>query len=325
MPEVEVVPIEYLSHNGKTSVKATVWQPAPNGNAQTGPIRGIIQIVHGMSEHRARYDAFARYLANAGYIVCANDHVGHGESVSSLDELGKLPVRGGKELLIEDVHALRRIMSERCPGEVPYVLLGHSMGSFISYAYAARYGTGLCGLVLSGTARMPRVVAWSGRTLARTIAAARGEDYVSNVLHAMGVGAYNKKIDHARTEFDWLSTDPAVVDAYRNDELCGARFSSGGYATLTDLLYEIGSPACARRIPAHLPVLLVAGQQDPVGDFGKGVQRARDLLVRAGADDVTMTLYEGMRHEILNEPDRLRVWADVLGWIDNRCLGRCTE
>lgn len=317
---VSVRSIDFLSSDGVTRIHGAIWEPPASCALATGEgPRGIVQLVHGMSEHIGRYDDFARYLAAQGFVVCGHDHIGHGRSAAAAEDLGHIPLAAGKEALIEDVHKLRLIASAQFASECPYVVFGHSMGSFVAYAYLARHSEGLAGAVLSGTGRLPAALSRAGNILARAICSVRGERYVSRALHSMGAGAYAKRVAGAQTEFDWLSTDPAVVAAYIADPLCGAPFSAAGYAALTDLTHEIATSACARRIPNELPVLFVSGESDPVGDFGAGVRRACALLRAAGASSVDMTLYAGMRHEILNEPDHGRVYADALVWIDQAC------
>ena len=308
--------VGFKSHDGKTQIKGLIWCPerVKAGGCATSPV-GIVQIVHGMSEHVGRYDDFARFLAAQGYVVCAHDHVGHGKSVSDPKEWGCLPVEGGKDILIDDVHELRKTVAARYARQTPYFLFGHSMGSFVTRAYLARHAEGLAGAVLCGTGNQSRALSKAGNLLARRIAASKGEDTRSDRLDGMGAGAFSKQIENPRTPFDWLSTDPAVVDAYIEDEMCGAMFSVGGYATLTDLTGEVVSPSCAAKVPKGLPVLFVSGAEDPVGACGKGVQAAADLLRHAGVSDVEVKLYEGMRHEILNEPEHAQVYGDVLDWI----------
>ena len=264
---VAVAPIGFLSHDGTSTIKGLVWEPERTRGSRRVAPRGVIQIVHGMVEHVGRYDEFARFLVEQGFVVCAADHIGHGKSVASADELGCLPV-DGKETLI------------------------------------------------CGTGQQPLVLSKAGNALARFLAKTKGADYRSKLLDGMGVGAFAKQIENPRTPHDWVCTDPAVVDAYIADELCGAMFSVGGYATLTDLTGEVVSPSCAAKVPKGLPVLFVAGAEDPVGACGKGVRAAANLLRRAGVQDVEVKLYEGMRHEILNEPGRAQVYTEVVGWIE---------
>ncbi len=305
--------IGYRSSDGKTQIRALTWEPEKNPGIAPA---GIVQIVHGMSEHVERYDEFARYLVSRGYIVCANDHIGHGESVADPSEWGCLPSVGGKEVLINDVHELRKTVASRYARQTPYIMFGHSMGSFIVRAYLARFAEGLAAAVICGTGQQPLLLSKFGNLVARRIAASKGDAYNSTFLDGPGAGSFAKKIDNPRTEFDWISTDDAVVDAYIADESCGVMFSAGGYATLTDLTGEVVTAAAAGAVPADLPLLFIAGALDPVGDMGKGVERAVEQYRRAGVETVDLKLYEGMRHEILNEPGRAEVYADVADWID---------
>ena len=320
-------PIGFKSHDGKTQVKGLIWSAGRTGAAmgfsasassrgKLATPRGIVQIVHGMSEHIGRYDDFARFLVAQGYVVCAHDHIGHGKSVGASEERGHLPLEGGADVLVEDVHELRRTVASRYSRQVPYYLFGHSMGSFVTRVYLSRHAEGLAGAVICGTGNQSRALSRAGNFLARRIAASKGETVRSAKLDSLGAGGFAKAIPNARTPLDWLSTDPAVVDAYIADEMCGAMFSAGGYATLTSLTYEAASPSCAEKVPYDLPLLFIAGSDDPVGDGGRGVRAAADLARRAGSADVEVKLYEGMRHEILNEPGHARVYDDVLTWLE---------
>ncbi len=318
------VPFSYVSHDGKSRVNAKLWTSDEFGSPeQPGPEtpKAVIQIVHGMAEYIDRYDDLAAYLVNRGFVVCAEDHIGHGKTAAGPHEFGHMPVKGGKDILLADVHALRCKVAE-CFPSVPYVLYGHSMGSFIARCYIARYGEGLAACVLSGTGNVAEGLSKLGRTLARGIAAVRGETYRSKLIDGMGAGAYGKQIEGARTELDWLSTDDAVVDAYIADPLCGFMFTVGGYSTLLDLTAECVTPACAAKVPKELPLLLVAGDGDPVGDMGKGVQAAAQLYRDAGVDSVECKLYEGMRHEIHNEIGHEGVYDDVASWIESKIANK---
>ncbi len=315
----------FLSHDGISQIKGLVWTPDRAGASRGSTPRGIVQIIHGMAEHIGRYDDFARFLASRGFVVCANDHIGHGKSAASLDALGCLPSEGGADVLIEDVHELRKTVAARYARQTPYIMFGHSMGSFILRAYLARHAEGLSGAIICGTGQQPLVLSKMGHMFARRIAASKGDNYKSTFLDGLGAGSFSKKIENARTPFDWISTDPKVVDAYIADEMCGVMFSAGGYATLTDLTSEIVTAACAEQVPHDLPVLFIAGALDPVGAFGKGVRAAADQMIRAGVKQVDVTIYEGMRHEILNEPDHRRVYADVATWIEEHACNQATS
>lgn len=308
----------FPSRDGRTRIHALVWEPVPS-SLHGGCPRGVVQIVHGMCEHVGRYDGFARFLAARGFAVCGEDHLGHGGSAADPRAFGDLPPREGKDILISDVDALRRLAQQRFGAEVPFFLFGHSMGSFIVRAYLARpLAAGLAGAVICGTGQQPRALSAAGNLLARAIGRARGTGHRSAFIDGLGAGAYGKRIPNARTPFDWLSTDPAVVDAYLSDERCGFMFTVGGYAALTDLTGEIADPACVARVPRDLPLLFIAGAEDPVGDDGKGVDAAVAALRAAGVERIDEILYPGMRHEVLNEPGRAQVMNDVAAWIEAR-------
>ena len=315
--DVRTSKVGFLSHDGTSTIRGVVWEPARRAHADGASLcpRGVVQIVHGMAEHVERYDAFARYLVERGFIVCGEDHIGHGHSVADESRLGCLPP-DGKEIMIEDVHELRTIVMARYAKTTPYFIFGHSMGSFITRAYLARHGQGVTGAVICGTGQQPLLVSRAGNWLARFLCRRKGPDYRSAFLDNLGVGAYAKQIKDARTSVDWICTDPVVVDAYIADPLCGAMFSVGGYATLTDLTGEVATRECAERVPKDLPVLLVAGEEDPVGSCGTGVRKVFDQFKAAGIADVQLKLYPGMRHEILNESGHAEVFEDVETWME---------
>ncbi|GHT79788.1 alpha/beta hydrolase [Actinomycetota bacterium] len=344
--------LNYLSHDGRTQIYALLWEPEADVDAgtdagagvgaevetedSTGVVtgagtddsaaakkdaaelpspKGIIQIAHGMAEHIHRYRDFAGFLVQNGFIVTANDHIGHGKSVSSPDDWGNIPLANGKEIFIEDVHQLRNLVSAHYPA-TPYFLFGHSMGSFIVRAYCARYATGLAGVIVCGTGQLAPLLSKAGNLLAHLMARFKGEAHKSKLLEDMGVGAYAKAIANPRTKLDWLSVDQQNVDDYIADPACGFRFSTGGDAALTSLTSEIVKPACAQAIPLDLPMFFIAGDKDPVGDNGKGVLAAVEQLRQSGHNHVELNLYPGMRHEILNETGHQVVYQDVLRWLN---------
>lgn len=302
--------ITYPSSNGVSQIRACIWEPEV-GVANS---KGVIQLVHGMAEHVMRYDHFARYLASRGYIVAAEDHIGHGKTASSADELGVMDPKS-KEVLIEDVHTLRNLMEKRYPQAPTYTIFGHSMGSFITRAYLARHGEGLSGAIICGTGNQPHLLSKAGNLLARFLSAVRGSDYKSTFIDSLGAGSFAKGIEGARTPVDWISTDPLVVDAYLADELSGQMFSVGAYATLTDLTGEVVTKQSVNKIPKRLPVLFIAGAQDPVGECGKAVLAAARLFESCGITNTKVIIYEDMRHEILNEPNAQQVYEDVYEWL----------
>ena len=302
--------IKFKSHDGVSTINALLWLPQ-------NP-KGIVQLVHGMAEHIERYDEFACYLAEQGFAVCGHDHIGHGGSVSSKDDWGHMPMATGAEILIEDVHTLRALMTERLGTELPYVIFGHSMGSFVTRCYLAEHGEGLSGAVLCGTGNLPIALSKAGNTLCHVIGKLRGERYRSKLVDGMAAGGYNKSIKNPRTPVDWLSFETGNVDAYIADERCGFMFTVGGYAAVTEMSAISATAECVAHYPKELPVLLIAGESDPVGDCGKGVLEAAVLIKQAGLEDVSATIYKDMRHEILNEANRQQVMEDVAAWLESK-------
>ena len=311
--DIKETTLSYPSHDGVSQIYALVWEPQPASTQ--APLRGIIQIIHGVAEHGGRYRDLARFLTDEGFVVCVNDHVGHGRSVSNPSQLGHMPGTAGKAILVSDVHALRLRMSQQYP-DLPYIMLGHSMGSFILRVYLTHHAEGLTGAILSGTAQQPRALSAFGHALSRVLASTRGETYRSGFLDGMGLGAFAKTIQNARTPFDWICTDPAVVDAYIQDPACGFMLTVGGYTTLLDMTGQMVTLACAQAVPKDLPLLFICGSEDPVGNHSKAVQSAVNQYKKAGLTNVTLKVYPGLRHEILNEPTKQTVYQDILSWLN---------
>lgn len=311
-------PLGFLSADGSTPVRAVLWQPA--AVAAGARPRGIVQIVHGMAEHIDRYEAFAAFLAAHGFVVCGHDHLGHGRTAPDPASRGVLDPAAGADAdaLVADVGGLRSIVSARYARDVPYFLFGHSMGSLVLRVYLASHGEGLAGAIICGTAHQPLPVSKAGNLLARATVALRGADARSNLLHSLADGAFSRQVSDPRTPFDWLTRDQAEVDAFIADETSGFMFSAGAYAALTDLAFRAALPRTFASVPRDLPILFIAGDADPVGSKGRGVTRAAKLMGAAGVADVSLKLYEGMRHEILNELGREEVYQDILAWLDAR-------
>lgn len=301
--------VTYASADGRSTIRARFWMP--DGTAP----RAIVQIVHGMSEHIRRYDDFARFLVGRGYVVCGDDHIGHGASAPA-HKHGCMPAKNGNEVLLADEHTLRGIAAKKFPG-VPHVFFGHSMGSFITRCYLGRHGEGVAAAVICGTGTVPVATSRAGNVLARAIAGVRGEDYRSKLLDGLGAGGYGKAVP-GPTGYEWLSHNEKNVADYLADDECGFMFSAGGYVSLTGLTAEACSPACAAAVPHDLPLLYIAGDGDPVGDMGKGVRAAAKLARDAGSTDVTCIIYEHMRHEILNESGHEHVYGDVALWLEQK-------
>lgn len=303
-------PVRFTSGDGSTEIHAFLWHDPENAAP-----KGIVQIAHGMAEHIARYDDFARFLVTRGYVVAGHDQLAHGASATP-ETWGVLPAKNGKDILLQDIGTLNDAVVGTIGRGTPVFLFGHSLGSYLVRAYLTRRGGSLAGAVLSGTGHVSPAVSHAGHLLACALCAKSGDGTKSQLLHDMGVGAYAKQIKDAKTDCDWLSYNEENVAAYRADERCGFMFSAGGYAMLTSLTGEVCSPNSAKRIPKALPLLFVSGADDPVGDCGKGVTKACEMARAAGVADVELKLYQHMRHEILNETGHEAVYEDIARWLD---------
>ena len=276
--------------------------------------RAVVQVAHGMVEHAARYAHLGERLSASGYAVYASDHRGHGRTAGGPDELGHLGDDGGFDAVVDDLAALTEQLRQEHPG-VPVVLLGHSMGSFLARAYAARHGERIDGLILSGTAGDPGLLGAVGQRLAALEARVRGPRARSRLMEALVFGPNNRAFRPARTKFDWLSRDESRVAAYTEDVLCGGTASAAFYRDLLAGLRWVNRPATAALTPAGLPVHIVVGEVDPVGGQAAAVEVA-GLLLAAGVRDVTVRVWPGARHEVLHETNRDEVEADLLAWLD---------
>ena len=300
----------YLSKDGRTQLHAIEWKPE-------GPVRGVVQIAHGMVEFMERYDRFARVLAGQGFYVTGNDHLGHGKSVTDDGQLGYFAEKNGNQCVISDMHHLRQRTGSLYP-DVPYFLFGHSMGSFLVRQYIEIYGAGLAGAVIMGTGYQKPGTLNAGILMTGVLEKIRGGHFRSSMVNNMALGSYNKAFEPARTVADWLSRDEAVVDAYVAEPLCQFVFTVNGYNNLFRGLKYAEDPNNLKKIPNDLPVLIVSGEKDPVGDFGKGPALVAESFRAAGLTDVTLKLYPEDRHELLNELDKEAVDRDLLDWMEAR-------
>ncbi|MCZ2820830.1 alpha/beta hydrolase [Modestobacter sp. VKM Ac-2977] len=286
------------------------WLPA-------GDVRGTLQLVHGASEHSGRYERLAGALTGRGLAVYAMDLRGHGRT-AEVTGPGRFGAAGADGVL-DDVEALHRLTAEEHPG-VPRVLLGHSMGSIIALASAERDGAGLSGLALSGPIGVSPELAETVSALDGAVAAGLGDQPLD------ALGAFNEPFEPARTPYDWLSRDPAEVDAYLADPLAGDQVPlTHGYAAgVFGMSVRAASPQGVAALPGGLPVLLLSGQHDPVGGRDAAQVTALAGLLRERGLPVDQRVYPGARHEVFNETNRDEVVADLLGWLDDRLAGRPT-
>ena len=298
---------QYPSRDGVTKIHAIEWEPE-------GEIRVVLQLCNGMVEFIDRYDAFAKFLNEHGIYVVGHDHLGHGKSVAEGGTFGYFCEQDPATVVVRDVHRLKKITEEQYP-QVPYIILGHSMGSFIARNYLCRYGSGIGGAVIVGTGMQSAGLIFASKAMAGIQKLFCGPKHVSHFIDKAAFGGYNKRIDSPRTSSDWLSRNTDNVDRYIADELCGFTFTVNGFQTLLELIRRLQKQENLEKVPQNLPILMVSGAEDPVGDYGKGVHKACDSLKRAGVKNITVKLYENDRHELLNEDDAETAMEDIWQWI----------
>ncbi len=298
----------FNSSTGKNKIRTLIWR-----DEDLTPI-GVFQIAHGMAEHIARYDEFARFLASNGFVVCGNDHLGHGKSVSVPSELGFFAEKDGDKRLVDDMHILTKIMKKKYP-DIPYFLFGHSMGSLCARVYTAHFGYELNGVVFCGTTEGPSISA-ALQTPINALCARLGPDKRVDFLGDVFNAVSNLTVPDKDSPIAWISQNKENRENYQKDELCGFTLTLGGYRDMFALFSECSMDDWAQKIPADLPIMIIAGALDPVGFNGKGVLSVADNLVLAGKEP-TVILYPGDRHEILNEDDRHRVFDDILSWLNS--------
>ena len=295
-----------LTADDGAQIDVLIWRP----DCQP---RGFIQLVHGFAEYAARYDEFARCLAQSGWLVVANDHRGHGPRALVDGTLGQAPDRGYHQI-VDDLCRVTDDVRSQHP-KLPWILVGHSMGSFLARIVAARRGREMTALVLLGTGASAGPLAKVARGAATSQIVMAGEDSASRVMETLIFGSMNLRFRPVRTRFDWLSRQASEVDAYCNDPLCGFTASVGLYRELVRLSETSNSSTILRAIPPRLPVLLMSGDSDPVGGNGRGVRRVAGELTANGVLQVDVHLVPDARHELLHERDREQTYRLLETWI----------
>lgn len=297
----------FLSADGKTPIHAVEWLPE-------GQARAVLQISHGVSEYILRYEPFAEYLTARGFAVVGHDHLGHGQSVAEGSARLYFGPRGSWNWVVDDIDQRRNLAKAKFP-QVPYFLMGHSMGSFLARTYLIRYPGAVDAAVIMGTGQMSPAIIAGGKAVAAEEAHRVGEDQTSSLVDKLAFGAYNKRFAPNRTGFDWLSLNQDNVDRYMADPLCGGNATIGLFREMLGGLSFIAKPENLKRMNLNIPVLFISGEMDPVGDCGKGVKRAFESFRKAGVRDVSLKLYPELRHEILNETCRETVYEDIYQWL----------
>lgn len=299
----------FPSRDNKTKIHAVRWTP------ESEKPFCIVQIVHGMAEYIERYEELAQFLVKHNVVVTGEDHLGHGKSISEGKNPGYFCEQDPATVVVRDVHRLKKMTQEAYPG-VPYILLGHSMGSFIARNYLCRYGSGIDGALILGTGMQPGALLAVSKLIAGLQKIFFGDNHISKFIDRAAFGGYNKKFSPQRTSVDWLSKDEAKVDEYIADPLCGFTFTVNGFRTLFTLISRIRKTENLEKIPKELPVHFASGEDDPVGNYGRGVRAAYKSLENVGMENLSIKLYPADRHELHNETDREQVMEDLWQWIE---------
>jgi len=311
--------VTFLSADGKTTIHGWIKEPSKVANGKQLP-RAVIQIVHGIAEHIGRYEQLSRHLVDQGFVVCAHDQIGHGRSVADKDELGHIPATDGPKILTDDVHSMRKLVQPRYLQSVPYVLFGHSMGSFVTRLYVSYPEGNVDAAVFSGTDHPEIWFTVPKLFFARSYTRRHGERNRSDYMYKKGIGRLNKKIKKPRTECDWICTDPNVVDAYIADPLSGFRPTNGAFLTMATMIREMLRTDVYTNTPKELFIYCVSGSADPMSEKGQVPLYLARSYARAKHINVTPKTVEGARHEVFNEPNWKRSANEMIAWMA-RCLG----
>lgn len=300
----------FNSSTGKNKIHARMCVP----DAEP---RAIVQIIHGIAEYIGRYDEFMSFLADNGIIAVGTDHLGHGKSIESEEQTGFFAYDNGWDYVVRDEEVLRLAMHENYP-ELPIIVFGHSMGSFMTRTLLIRYPDAFNAAIISGTGNQGAALVNGGLFMGNLVTGLRGAHHYSKFLNNLAFGSYNKIYENPKTEYDWLSRDEANVQKYIDDPLCGFIPSCSLFRDMMTGVKFITNKKNLTAMNKDMPVYFMSGDMDPVGECGKGVQKAYNNFLKAGMKDVSIKLYPGGRHEMLNEINKDEVYADILAWLDSK-------
>ncbi len=300
----------FNSSTGKNKIHARMCVP------DTEP-RAIVQIIHGIAEYIGRYDEFMSFLADNGIIAVGTDHLGHGKSIESEEQTGFFAYDNGWDYVVRDEEVLRLAMHENYP-ELPIIVFGHSMGSFMTRTLLIRYPDAFNAAIISGTGNQGAALVNGGLFMGNLVTGLRGAHHYSKFLNNLAFGSYNKIYDNPKTEYDWLSRDETNVQKYIDDPLCGFIPSCSLFRDMMTGVKFITNKKNLTAMNKDMPVYFMSGDMDPVGECGKGVQKAYNNFLEAGMKDVSIKLYPGGRHEMLNEINKDEVYADILAWLNSK-------
>ena len=297
----------FASTTGEHKVRCMIWEDDSVNK------KGIFQIAHGVCDYSERYDSFARFLASNGFVVCANDHLGHGKTAGSLEKLSEMPDDASIRI-VDDMHKLHNIMQKRYP-ELPYYLFGHSMGSFCARIYSSVFGDELAGVVYCGTASIPYVSSLLIPLLEKAVNVI-GPQKKYQFLYSLSGKAANIGIKNPKTPSDWLSANEENVQKFIEDPYCFDLYSLSFCRDTFKLAVECNRKNWQYKVPLGLPILMISGEKDCVGMFTVGVKATYEQLLEAGHLP-KLILYPDRRHEILNDNNKEEVYNDVLNWLND--------
>lgn len=298
---------EFPSSDGIHTIHAHLYLPT------AGKPRAVIQLAHGMIDYVARYTDLADYLTGLGYLFAGHEHLGHGASAGNAEDLGFFARSGGADLVIEDMHQMNRLLREAYP-DLPLIVMGHSMGSFITRLYVQKYPHTMSGVIIHGTGG-PNPLLPFGRALSAMTEWIRGPKYRSAFLTKLAFGSYNKHFDRAEGESAWLTRDPSRVSTRDTDPYTNFIFTASGYRDLFRFVGRSNARRWFREYPKGMPTLIISGEEDPVGNYGRGPAYVYRRLLEEKCTAVEMKLYPGARHELFNETCRDEVFEDIACWI----------
>ena len=300
----------FNSSTGKNKIHARMCVP----DAEP---RAIVQIIHGIAEYIDRYDEFMSFLADNGIIAVGTDHLGHGKSIESEEQTGFFAYENGWDYAVRDEEVLRLAMHENYP-ELPIIVFGHSMGSFMARTLLIRYPDAFNAAIISGTGNQGSALVNGGLFMGNLVTGLKGAHHYSKFLNNLAFGSYNKIYENPKTEYDWLSRDEANVQKYIDDPLCGFIPTCSLFRDMMTGVKFITNKKNLTAMNKDMPVYFMSGDMDPVGECGKGVQKAYNNFLEAGMKDVSIKLYPGGRHEMLNEINKDEVYSDILTWLGSK-------
>ncbi|MBQ8321192.1 MAG: lysophospholipase [Clostridia bacterium] len=298
----------FPSSDGKNTVYAVKFEP------KDVPVKAVVQVSHGMIDYIDRYAPLAEYLTKEGYVIAGNEHLGHGRTAKTPEDLGYFAERDGWSLVVEDLYKMNRILREEYSG-LPLILMGHSMGSFLARLYAVRYPESINALIIHGTGgKNPMLKA--GKAVVSFIRKLRGSRHRSALVGLLAFGTYNSKFPKSDGINAWLTRDVARVASRQTDPYTSFNFTLAAYNDLFTMLGECNSDEWYSNYPKDMPTLVISGECDPVGDYGKGVREVHAGLCSAGVKDLTLKIYPECRHELFYEYNSEEIFSDMHSWLE---------